>query len=107
MVENIDVKIELTGKAKSDCEMVFAYEMRDELTVSGQLAVQKNFPNWIQSKVAKILSTQADQIRDRIEAKKQLKVLVLQKEFGLSYKEASEKVYGKALVENIQVHKSA
>jgi len=97
--EKITVSITLEHALKTNAELVFAYEMRDQVAVRGQLAVQKEFPTWFQNYVADKMEQAADAINKRIEQKKWNMVVELQKKFKYTLEEATKQVFGVPLVQ--------
>lgn len=89
MSETLKVTIELT---KKDVELVFGYQMRDQVAVRGQIAVQKDFEAWFRNYVANKLEQEAKAINSRIEQKKWNGVIELQQKFGYSYAEACKQM---------------
>lgn len=84
---------------KENIEMVFAYQMRDQISVRGVVNVQKDFDTWLQRYITGKIAAEAKAIRDRIEQKKWNTVLELQKKFKYTYEQATAQVFGKPLVE--------
>lgn len=104
----VEVKITLANKIKSDAELVFSYQMRDQVAVRGAVAVQKEFDSWFQNYVADKLESEAKAINDRIEQKKWNMVIELQKKFGYTLEEATKQIFKTALVNQpATVQKSA
>ncbi len=99
MSEKITVTVNIEHALKTNAELVFAYEMRDQVAVRGQLAVQKEFPTWFQNFVADVLEQKADAINKRIEQKKWNMVVELQKKFKYTLEEATKQVFGVPLVQ--------
>lgn len=89
MSETIKVTIELT---KTDVELVFAYQMRDQVAVRGQLAVQRDFEAWFRNYIAGKLEQERKAINKRIEDKKYQGVIELQEKFGYTYAEACKQM---------------
>lgn len=83
----------------ANLQVVFAYQMRDQIAVRGAVNVQKDFPTWLQSYISNKVAQEAKQILDRIEQKKWNTVMELQRKFGYSYEQATTQVFGKPLVE--------
>lgn len=97
--EKIAVTITIEHALKTNAELVFAYQMRDQVAVRGQLAVQKEFPTWFQSYVSEKLEQEAKNINARIEQKKWNMVVELQKKFKYTLEEATKQVFGVPLVQ--------
>jgi len=97
--EKITVTIDIVNKLKQDAELVFAYQMRDQVAVRGQIAVQKEFPMWFSNYVADKLEQEANAINGRIEQKKWNMVVELQKKFKYTLEEATKQVFGVPLVQ--------
>jgi nuclear transport factor 2 (NTF2) superfamily protein len=100
MSENkVNVSITLENKLKQDAELVFAYQMRDQIAVRGQLAVQKEFETWFRNYVADKFEQESKAIAKRIEDKKWNMVVELQKKFNYTFEQARDQVFGKPLVQ--------
>lgn len=97
--EKIVISVELERKFKTDAELVFAYQMRDQIAVRGQIAVQKEFDTWFRSYVSDKFEQEAKAINGRIEQKKWNMVVELQKKFGYTLPEATKQVFGTPLVQ--------
>jgi adenylyl- and sulfurtransferase ThiI len=95
----ITVTITIEHALKTNAELVFAYQMRDQVAVRGQLAVQKEFPAWFQNYLTDKLEQEAKQITARIEQKKWNMVVELQKKFKYTLEEATKQVFGVPLVQ--------
>lgn len=93
------VSVEISHKLKSDVELVFAYQMRDQIAVRGQIAVQKEFDTWFRNYVADKLEQESKAITGRIEQKKWNMVVKLQKKFGYTLEQATTQIFGKPLVQ--------
>jgi len=96
--EKVIIQVELSHKFKSDAELVFAYQMRDQIAVRGQIAVQKEFDTWFRNYVADKFEQESKAISGRIEQKKWNMVVELQKKFGYTLAEATKQIFGQALV---------
>lgn len=92
------VEIEISHALKQNAELVFAYQMRDQIAVRGQVAVQKEFDTWLQHYVGAKLEQEAEAIKGRIEQKKWNMIVELQKKFGYNLAEATKQIFGTALV---------
>lgn len=88
-------------------QVVFSYQMRDQIAVRGAVAVQKDFPVWLQSYITDKVAQEAKAILDRIEQKKWNTVLELQKKFGYTYEQATTQVFGKPLVQQPATQQTA
>lgn len=99
ITQNHSVTIELAHSLKQNAELVFAYQMRDQIAVRGQVAVQKEFDSWFHNYVSNKLEQEAKAITGRIEQKKWNMVVELQKKFGYKYDEAVAQIFGKPLVQ--------
>ena len=104
MTENEKVTIEFEYGLKDNAELIFAYQMRDQVAVRGQLAVQKEFAPWFRSYISDKLEQEAKAIRGRIEQKKWNMVVELQKKFGYTLAEATKQIFGEALLTNTVVN---
>lgn len=93
------VTVEISHKLKSDAELVFAYQMRDQIAVRGQIAVQKEFDTWFRSYISDKLEQEAKAINGRIEQKKWNMVVELQKKFGYTLEQATKQIFGVPLVQ--------
>jgi|SRR5882757_1902564 len=96
--ETLKVSIEVVNALKQHAELVFAYNMRDQIAVRGQVAVQKEFPTWLQNYLGDKLEQEAKAINKRIDDKKWNMVVELQKKFGYTFDAAKEQVFGKPLL---------
>ena len=94
------IVVGLSHGFKANAELVFAYQMRDQIAVRGQLAVQKEFDAWFQQYVAEKFEAEAKAINSRIEQKKWNMVIELQKKFGYTLEQATTQIFGKPLLEN-------
>lgn len=92
------MSVEISHKLKSDVELVFAYQMRDQIAVRGQIAVQKEFDTWFRNYVADKLEQESKAITGRIEQKKWNMVVELQKKFGYTLEQATKQIFGAPLV---------
>lgn len=92
------VTVEISHKLKSDAELVFAYQMRDQIAVRGQIAVQKEFDTWFRNYVADKLEQESKAITGRIEQKKWNMVVELQRKFNYTLEQATTQIFGKPLV---------
>lgn len=99
-VDNRIVTVDITHSLKTNAELVFAYNMRDQIAVRGQIAVQKEFDTWFRNYVSDKLEAEAKAINTRIEDKKWKMVVELQKKFGYALEQATTQVFGKPLVQN-------
>src|SRR4051794_19053442 len=90
--ENLKVIVEIAHALKTNAELVFGYQMRDQVAVRGQLAVQKDFEPWFRNYVAGKLEQEAKAISSRIEQKKWNGVIELQQKFGYTYAEACKQM---------------
>jgi hypothetical protein len=97
--ETQKVTLEIAHNLKANAELVFAYNMRDQIAVRGQVAVQKEFPAWLTNYVSDKLEQESKAIQKRIEDKKWNMVVELQKKFGYTFDAAKEQVFGKPLVQ--------
>lgn len=93
------VTVEITHTLKQDVELVFAYQMRDQIAVRGQVAVQKEFDTWFRSYIGQKLEQESKAISDRIEQKKWNMVVELQKKFGYTLEQATKQIFGTPLVQ--------
>jgi hypothetical protein len=98
--ENLKVTVEISHALKANAELVFAYNMRDQIAVRGQIAVQKEFDAWFRNYVSDKLEAEAKAINTRIEDKKWKMVVELQKKFGYTLEQATTQIFGKPLVQN-------
>jgi len=94
------VIVEVTHGLKINAELVFAYQMRDQIAVRGQIAVQKEFDAWFRNYVSSKLEQESKAITSRIEQKKYNMVLELQKKFGYTFEQATKQIFGAPLVQN-------
>lgn len=92
------VEVPLEHGTKRNAELVFAYQMRDQIAVRGQIAVQKEFDTWFRNYVSDKLEQEAKAIEGRIEQKKWNMVVELQKKFGYTLEQATTQIFGKPLV---------
>jgi hypothetical protein len=94
------VTVEISHALKTHAELVFAYQMRDQIAVRGQIAVQKEFDAWFRNYVSEKLEQESKAITGRIEQKKWNMVVELQKKFGYTLEQATTQIFGKPLVQN-------
>jgi hypothetical protein len=94
------VAVEISHALKTHAELVFAYQMRDQIAVRGQIAVQKEFDAWFRNYVGDKLEQESKAITGRIEQKKWNMVVELQKKFGYTLEQATTQIFGKPLVQN-------
>lgn len=100
VTETVKIEVEIAHALKDHAELVFAYNMRDQIAVRGQVAVQKEFPVWFRTYIAEKLEAEAKAIKTRIEDKKWRMVVELQKKFGYTLEQATTQIFGKPLLEN-------
>ena len=93
------VEVEVSYALKDNASLVFAYQMRDQIAVRGQIAVQKEFDTWFRNYVADKMEQEAKAIKGRIEQKKWNMVVELQKKFGYTLEQATTQIFGKPLLE--------
>lgn len=98
-MDKVTISVELSAKFKTDAELVFAYQMRDQIAVRGQLQVQKEFDTWFRSYVSDKFEQESKAISGRIEQKKWNMVVELQKKFGYTLAEATKQIFGVPLVQ--------
>lgn len=86
------VSVEISHKLKQDAELVFAYQMRDQIAVRGQIAVQNDFDVWFRNYIMDKLEQESKAIKARIDQKKWNGVIELQKKFGYTYETACKQM---------------
>lgn len=94
------VSVEISHKLRQDAELVFAYQMRDQIAVRGQIAVQREFDTWFRNYVSDKLEQESKAITKRIEDKKWQMVVELQKKFNYTLEQATKQIFGVPLVQN-------
>jgi hypothetical protein len=93
------VNVEITHGLKTNAELVFAYQMRDQIAVRGQIAVQKEFDTWFRNYISEKLEQESKAITGRIEQKKWNMVVELQRKFNYTLEQATTQIFGKPLVQ--------